>query len=98
MRRPIATALRLWRAEQGLSQADVAKMTGMQQPVISAHEGHTRELQESTIERYAAGYGLDPLNFLLAILTHAKTAEPPPDATAGREADRRFARKSGRGK
>lgn len=72
MRRPIARALRIWRVKEGLSQAEVAKMVGISQPAVSATEGHTHELKESTIERYAAGYGMDPLDFLLAILSYAK--------------------------
>lgn len=72
MRRPIARALRIWRVKEGLSQAQVADMVGISQPAVSATEHHTHELKESTIERYAAGYRMDPLDFLLAILAYAK--------------------------
>lgn len=72
MRRPIATALRLYRQAQGLKQSELAERMGVAQGTISLHETATDDLKVSTLERYAQAYGLDPLEFLLAALTLAK--------------------------
>lgn len=72
MRRPIATALRLYRQQEGLTQAELSKRTGIAQADVSRHEGSVDDMKVSTIERYAQAYGLDPLAFLLAALNLAK--------------------------
>lgn len=72
MRRPIATALRLYRQAQGLKQSELAERMGVAQGMISRHEVGADDVKASTIDRYAQAYGLDPLDFLLAALALAK--------------------------
>lgn len=72
MRRPIARALRIWRIKSGLSQQQVADMAGIARPRVSETESHAHEIKESTIEKYAAGYGMETIDFLLQILAYAK--------------------------
>lgn len=56
---PIMEQLRRERKELGVTQVELAKRVGMTQPQLSNLENMTKSPSWTTINRYAAGLGLD---------------------------------------
>lgn len=56
---PIMECLKQERKEQGVTQVELAKRVGMTQPQLSHLESMTQSPSLKTINRYAAGLGLD---------------------------------------
>jgi len=63
----------VYRKRRGLSQSDLANMTGISKSNISAYENHRREPSTTTLERLAKGAGLRVL--LLDVGRGAPVAE-----------------------
>lgn len=56
---PIMECLKQERKEQGVTQVELAKRVGMTQPQLSNLENMTKSPSWTTINRYAAGLGLE---------------------------------------
>jgi transcriptional regulator with XRE-family HTH domain len=53
-------ALRQWRTKAALSQADLAKISGVERATIARIEGGSQTPRPSTLRKLAAALGIEP--------------------------------------